>query len=122
MPNLEPRKSWRGTATLLKEARELTGLSRKAAGDAIGISRQAIWEIECRDRPTKGEELFKLADLYGVSPEWLLERGKSKPRDDRAEFAAQILAGLTDGQLNLLLQAIELVKRERPRSLNFPGA
>jgi len=68
------------------------------------------------------EELVKLADLYGVSATWLLERASSAARDDRAELAAQVLAGMSDAQLDRLSAAVRIVRERRSPGLNLPGA
>jgi transcriptional regulator with XRE-family HTH domain len=65
-------KSWTGLPTLLMEARERRGLSRAAVADALGLRRPAIWEIENGKRHIRADELAELADLYGVSVNWLL--------------------------------------------------
>ena len=57
-----------------------------------------------------------MADLYGVDLEWLFGRAKTKPRDDRVELAAQMLAYLDEGALDRLYAAIRIVKKRTPPS------
>ena len=70
-------------------------------------------------RRVSAAELVQLADLYGVSESWLMERASSRARDDRAELAAQVLAGLTDPQLERLLDADPIVRERRSPMLKM---
>jgi len=90
--------------------------------EALEVRRPAISEIEHDKRKVSAEELGKLADLYGVSATWLLERASSAARDDRAELAAQVLAGMSDAQLDRLSAAIRIIRERRSPLLNMPGA
>lgn len=114
------RSSWRGLPTLLRAARERAGVTTVAAAQALNIRRPAISEIENGMRKVSAEELAKLADLYGVSANWLLERSSTSARDDRAELAAQVLAKMSDAELDRLSHAIRIVRERRGRSLNLP--
>jgi len=85
------------------------------------VRRPAIWELETGARRCSAEELARLADLYGVSAEWLLGRVHHRARDDRAELAAQVLAHLNDEALARLEQAIRIVKERRSPGVNLPS-
>ncbi|WP_324825113.1 helix-turn-helix transcriptional regulator [Sinanaerobacter sp. ZZT-01] len=61
-------------ATRLKELRLLHNLSQKALGDKVGLSMQAINNIEREYRSTTAEKLIKLADYFNVSVDYLLGR------------------------------------------------
>lgn len=108
--------------TLLRDARERAGITTVEAAEALDVRRPAISEIEHGKRRVSAEELGKLADLYGVSVTWLLERASSAARDDRAELAAQVLAGMSDAQLDRLTAAIRIVRERRSPGLNMQGA
>lgn len=66
----------------LRQARRDVGLTLEAVGEALGVVRQSVsrWEIG-RNYPT-ADRLQKLADLYGVSVDWLLKghHGVAEPR------------------------------------------
>ncbi len=111
--------SWKGLPTLLREARMRAGVTTVRAAEALGIRRAAIWEMENGRRKVSAAELVQLAHLYRVSETWLMDRASSRARDDRAELAAQVLAGLTDPQLELLLDAIRIVRERRSPMLNM---
>ena len=121
MPTPRARAPWKGLPTLLRDARERAGITTVEAAEALEVRRPAIWEIEHDKRKVSAEELGKLADLYGVSATWLLERASSAARDDRAELAAQVLAGMSDAQLDRLSAAIRIVRERRSPLLNTPG-
>jgi transcriptional regulator with XRE-family HTH domain len=111
--------SWKGLPTLLKQARKRAGVTTVRAAKALGIRRAAISEMENGRRKVSATELVQLADLYGVSETWLMHRAGSRARDDRAELAAQALAGLTDPQLERLVEAIRIVRECRSPTLNM---
>jgi transcriptional regulator with XRE-family HTH domain len=111
----------RNVPRLLHDARTRAGITTVQASDALGIRRPAIWEIEHGKRKVTANELAKLADLYGVSVTWLMGRASSRARDDRAELAANVLAKMSDTQLDRLMHAIRIVKERRSSLLNMPG-
>jgi transcriptional regulator with XRE-family HTH domain len=76
--------------------------------------------MEHGKRRVKGEELAKLADLYGVSETSLLGKGSTGARDSRAELAAQELVHLSDQALDRLEAAMRIVRKRRGASLNLP--
>lgn len=51
----------------LKNLREQIGFSQEFVGKELGITRQAIMNIESGKRKIDSFELFKVADLYNVS-------------------------------------------------------
>jgi transcriptional regulator with XRE-family HTH domain len=110
-----------GLPTLLRDARRRAGVTTVQAANALGVRRPAIWEIEHGRRKVSAEELATLADLYGVSVTWLVGRASSGARDDRAALAAQVLANLSDAQLDRLMSAIRIVKERRSPLANLPG-
>src|SRR5438552_2230577 len=55
----------------LREAREMAGLTQTAAAEALGMRRPSVSEIESGRRRVTTDELYKIADLYGVSADWL---------------------------------------------------
>lgn len=61
-------------ATRLKELRSSHGLSQKSLGEHIGLSMQAINNIERGYRTTTSEKLTLLADYFGVSIDYLVGR------------------------------------------------
>ena len=60
----------------LKEIRQKIGFSQEFVAEELGISRQAIIAIEAGTRKIDSFELFKLAGIYNVHIEDLLEERK----------------------------------------------
>jgi transcriptional regulator with XRE-family HTH domain len=58
----------------LKEIRLKNNLTQKQMGDIIGLSFQAINEIEHARRSITLERLLKLSDYFDVSLDWLMGR------------------------------------------------
>jgi DNA-binding XRE family transcriptional regulator len=52
--------------TKLKAAREAAGFSQTAAGDAVGVVKQTISNIECGVMLPSANVLARLCALYGV--------------------------------------------------------
>lgn len=64
----------------VREERERLNLSLEDLGDRIGSSKSYMWELENKDsaRPS-ADKVFKLAEVFDVSPEYLLdETGRIK--------------------------------------------
>ena len=61
----------------LRELRERKGLTVRALADLIGKSPGYISRIEGRGEVPSPELLCKLAEVYGVGPEKLLELAKT---------------------------------------------
>lgn len=69
-------------STMIKKLREEKGLSQKDVAEYLGITRQAIASYELAKREPDYEILYKLADFFGVSADYLL--GRSSCRDTNA--------------------------------------
>lgn len=66
-------------------ARKKRGLSQADLSKAIGITRQAMWQIEEGvTRSPKPETLFLIADALKVKPRWLVYK-EGAPLDDQEE-------------------------------------
>lgn len=106
----------------LKECREMRGLSQKEVAATLKVSAPSVsnWESE-KTRPTH-DNLEKLADLYGVSVDYLLGRDvpaepqKEKPVEndgldmDEAKLLALFRQLNTEGRERLLENADDMVK------------
>jgi transcriptional regulator with XRE-family HTH domain len=112
---------WQGLATLLRAARRRAHLTPTEVSNKLNIRRAAIYEIERGTRRVSADELHQFAELYSVSAAWLSERASSRARDDRAELAAQVLAGMSQLELDRLSKAIEIVRERRGPLLNMYG-
>lgn len=76
-------------AEKLKEEREQAGLSLDELAKRIDSVKSYIWELENKEnaRPS-AEKVFKLAEVFNVSPEYLMdETGRIARNPDRAFFS-----------------------------------
>lgn len=91
----------------VREAREAAGISQKVASDAIDCSQATYSRIETGDRPLKGDELIRLADLFGVRAASIT--GLARVRE-HARFAARTggLSNAMDSMRDRLYQYLEL--------------
>lgn len=58
----------------IKEMREKIGLSQKKCADEIGVTLRAWQNYEQGEREPKFESLCKIADLFGVTTDYLFGR------------------------------------------------
>lgn len=63
----------------LKDLRKAKGISQDQAANALGISLRAYQNYEYGQREPNIEMIFKLADFYGVSTDYLLGRDTGEP-------------------------------------------
>lgn len=105
----------------LKECREMRGLSQKEVAATLKVSAPSVsnWESE-KTRPTH-DNLEKLADLYGVSVDYLLGRDapaemqKEKP----ADFGGTDKDELSDDERELLRLYRQLNAEGREKALGL---
>lgn len=63
----------------LKELRKSKGISQGQVAQALGISIRAYQNYEYGQREPNIEMIFKLADFYGVTTDYLLGRETGEP-------------------------------------------
>lgn len=62
----------------LKELREINGLSQKQLAEKVGYKSNTICRWERGERDPSSRNLIKLADLFNVSIDYLLERSDKR--------------------------------------------
>jgi transcriptional regulator with XRE-family HTH domain len=89
----------------------------------LGVRRAAIYEMEGGKRKVGGEELIRLAGLYGVSASWLVDRRSTSTDQELAELAVQLLleGGFTNEHFHRLLAVIELIRDRRGLMVRRPN-
>lgn len=93
----------------LRAAREQAGLSQGQVAVLIKKQRPTISEIEAGRRNVTAEELAQLADIYGVSINWLLN--KPDAQDDLSiHLAARELAKLKKEDLDKVLNLLSTLR------------
>lgn len=63
----------------LKTARKKSGLTQQEVANAIGVVQSAYKNYEQGNREPKGYTIVKLADLFGVTTDYLLGRDTGEP-------------------------------------------
>ena len=114
MGDLERR---RATASRLREARRLSGLSQGQAAQRMNMHRPTVSEIEAGNRRVTAEELSRFAALYEVTVGYLTgDLPDALVLDDpRLQLAARELQKLPPESLNKLLQALAAMRSEDER-------
>lgn len=69
--------------TNLKSLREKKGVSQQAVADYLEITRQAYSNYENGKRQADYETLLKLGEFFNVSIDYLLNKEKSRPKNER---------------------------------------
>src|SRR5260370_22993534 len=101
-------------ASRIREARKAAGLSQGQVAKLLGLERTSVSQIEAGQRRVSGDEIARLADLFDVSPSWLLGEGADKidPHDTKLQLAARELAKLKPEDLDRLLSLLASMRDE----------
>lgn len=73
----------------LKAARKKSGKTQKEVADSLGVGQSTYKNYECGLREPNGDTIVALANLFGVSTDYLLGRPDAKPPEDPIKLAAQ---------------------------------
>ena len=72
----------------LKAARKKSGKTQKEVADSLGVGQSTYKNYECGLREPNGDTIVALANLFGVSTDYLLGRPDAKPPEEPLdEFA-----------------------------------
>ncbi len=109
----QPKEGRPPLASRIREARRAAGLSQSQVARLLGLQRPSVTEMESGNRRVSSEELARLADVFEVSPGWLLGSGSQQTDEHstRAELAARELAKLKPADLDRLLQLLSTMRR-----------
>lgn len=73
----------------LKSARKKSGKTQKEVADLLGVGQSTYKNYECGLREPNGDTIVALANLFGVTTDYLLGRPDAKPPEDPIKLAAQ---------------------------------
>lgn len=98
-----------------KEARTAKGLTQKYVALTLGVSIQAISYWENGSRMPGHDNIQQLADLYGVSVDYLLGREQPEPTplDQKRTEILQKLESLPEDKLEDVLRYAEFVAQRK---------
>jgi transcriptional regulator with XRE-family HTH domain len=97
----------------IREERERLGLSLEELANRIASTKSYVWQMENREvsRPS-AEKIFGLAEVFGVSPEYLLDdSGRVGRNPDQALVTRfQKLSTQNKRILEKLMDSLEAIK------------
>lgn len=102
-------------AKRLRIAREMAGLSQSQVAVMLGLHRPSISEVEAGRRKVSAEELARLAKIYDVDVDWVME-AKAESDEEvlaRVELAARELSKLKSQDLKRLLDLLKALRENR---------
>ena len=94
--------------------KELT-LSQEALGEALGVSRQAIYKWESDAALPEIDKLISLSKLFGVSVGWLLGVEEESEAPNTQEPAPEPTDDLSDTQLKMVQEIVEQYLAAQPK-------
>ena len=111
MDNINQKKA--AIASRLALARKQAGLSQGQVATMLNLHRPSISEAEAGRRNVTATEIVKLAEIYGVSVDWLACTDSDAPNEarDRIELAARELAKLKKHDLDKVLDLLSALKK-----------
>lgn len=101
-------------ASRIREARKAAGLSQGQVAKMLGLQRPSVSEMEAGNRRVSGDEVARLAELFDVSPGWLLGEGahRADPHDAKLQLAARELGKLKPEDLDRLLAVLASIREK----------
>ena len=90
----------------LKNARKAKGLTMKELGDALGVTRGQICNIENGSSALKVDQYFKICDVLKISPRTLLINGEQK----ETEYVFEKLSCLDERDFRVIKDLIMLME------------
>lgn len=95
--------------------RKELALSQEALGEALGVSRQAIYKWESDAALPEIDKLISLSKLFGVSVGWLLGVEEESEAPNTQEPAPEPTDDLSDTQLKMVQEIVEQYLAAQPK-------
>ena len=111
MDNVQKKKE--AIASRLALARKQAGLSQAQVAKLLGLHRPSITEAEAGRRNVTATEIATLAEVYGVSINWLAcsDTDSTDETRDRIQLAARELAKLKKDDLERVLGLLSALNK-----------
>ncbi len=106
----------------LKLARRKSGMTQQNVADAIGVVQSAYKNYEQGNREPKGNTIVKLADLFGVTTDYLLGRKPATPNNPMEKLGTAIAQAFELTELDAKILAEYLSADEQSRKKIFDYA
>lgn len=91
---------------LIKKAREAKGMTLEGLGDAMGVSRQLVWQWE-RDQSDPRKHIEKLAEHLNVSVDYFYHPKPGSVREAKISRLSPTHQELIDRMIETLLEQQE---------------
>lgn len=102
----------------LKSARKKSGKTQKEVADLLGVGQSTYKNYECGLREPNGDTIVALANLFGVSTDYLLGRPDAKPPEEPLdEFARK--EHLKSLEKVFMKKYLALTEEQRDKVLDF---
>lgn len=102
----------------LKAARKKSGKTQKEVADSLGVGQSTYKNYECGLREPNGDTIVALANLFGVSTDYLLGRPDAKPPEEPLdEFARK--EHLKSLEKVFMKKYLALTEEQRDKVLDF---
>lgn len=102
----------------LKAARKKSGKTQKEVADSLGVGQSTYKNYECGLREPNGDTVVALANLFGVSTDYLLGRPDAKPPEEPLdEFARK--EHLKSLEKVFMKKYLALTEEQRDKVLDF---
>lgn len=102
----------------LKAARKKSGKTQKEVADSLGVGQSTYKNYECGLREPNGDTIVALANLFGVSTDYLLGRPDAKPPEEPLDEFAQ-KKHLKSLEKVFMKKYLALTEEQRDKVLDF---
>lgn len=102
----------------LKAARKKSGKTQKEVADSLGVGQSTYKNYECGLREPNGDTIVALANLFGVSTDYLLGRPDAKPPEEPLDEFAQ-KEHLKSLEKVFMKKYLALTEEQRDKVLDF---
>ena len=105
----------------LKTARKKSGKTQKEVADSLGVGQSTYKNYECGLREPNGDTIVALANLFGVTTDYLLGRQPAETLEDTIKKLAKQYK-MTDAQRGIAAAYFYMDKENREKLLEIVRA
>ena len=102
----------------LKTARKKSGKTQKEVADSLGVGQSTYKNYECGLREPNGDTIVALANLFGVTTDYLLGRRPSETLEDTIKRLAKQYK-MTDAQTGIVAAYFYMNEENREKLLEI---
>ena len=102
----------------LKAARKKSGKTQKEIADSLGVGQSTYKNYECGLREPNGDTIVALANLFGVTTDYLLGRQPAETLEDTIKMLAKQYK-MTDAQTGIVAAYFYMNEENREKLLEI---